>query len=143
MALVLDTGVLYAALDASDPDHEACAKLLQEGQELFLIPAPVLVELDYWIRKFSSAQVWLRFCEDVGAGAYTIVPLDATLLLEAAGLQARYADLPLGLVDAAVFATCESLGERKVATLDRRHFSILRTREGAALDLLPARTSAG
>jgi uncharacterized protein len=140
MALVLDTGVLYAALDASDPDHRSCATLLEHGEEMLLIPAPVLVELDYWVRRFSSAQVWLSFCEEIRSGAYTVVPLDATLLLEAARLQARYADLPLGLVDAAVFATCESIGERKVATLDRRHFSILRTREGAALELLPDRT---
>jgi uncharacterized protein len=138
MALVLDTGVLYAALDASDPDHGRCAALLEQPIETLLIPAPVLVELDYWVRKFSSAQVWLSFCEDVGSGAYTVMPLDATLLLEAARLQAQYADLPLGVVDAAVFATCESIGERRVATLDRRHFSILRTRRGTALELLPA-----
>lgn len=142
MALVLDTGVLYAALDAEDPDHGSCAKLLRETEELLLIPAPVLVELDYWVRKFASSPVWLSFCEDVYSGAYTVVSLDATLLLEAARLQVRYDDLPLGLVDAAVFATCESIGERKVATLDHRHFSILRTREGASLDLLPTRMEA-
>lgn len=44
---------------------------------------------------------------------------------------------PLGFVDAAVFVACVALGEEKVATLDRRHFSVLRTEAGRALDLLP------
>lgn len=137
MALVLDTGVLYAALDDSDPDHERCRDLLAETSEQRVIPAAVLVELDYWVRKFASADVWLSFCEDVHAGAYTIHPLDATLLLRTAQLQRRYADFPLGLVDATVFCSCEALGERKVATLDRRHFSVLKTEDSRTLELLP------
>lgn len=32
------------------------------------------------------------------------------------------------MVDAAVIAVCERLGETKVATLDRRHFSVVRPR---------------
>ncbi len=40
----------------------------------------------------------------------------------------RYADLPLGLVDAAVIACAERNGGR-VLTLDRRHFGVV-AREG-------------
>lgn len=40
-------------------------------------------------------------------------------------------------MDAVVFETCEALGERKLASLDRRHFSVLRTRGGGPLELLP------
>lgn len=137
MALVLDTGVLYAALDTTDPDHERSAELLEGASERLVIPAPVLVELDYWVRKFASEDAWLAFCEDVHAGAYALYPFDASLLLSAAQLQAKYADLPLDLVDAVVFTTCETISERKVATLDRRHFTVLRTRDGKALEILP------
>ncbi len=137
MALVLDTGVLYAALDSEDPDHAECAALLEETDEQLVIPAPVLVELDYWVRKVANTDAWLSFCEDVVAGAYAIYALDQDLLLTAAQLEVRFADLSVGLVDAAVFSTCEALGESKVATLDRRHFSLLRTRDGKALDLVP------
>lgn len=137
MALVLDTGVLFAALDADEPAHDACEDLVRTMGEQLIIPAPVFVELDYWVRKAGTADAWLTFCEDVAAGAYTIYPLEPALLVAAAQLEARYADLPLGLVDAAVFAVCEAIGERKVATLDRRHFSILRTSEGRALELVP------
>lgn len=137
MALVLDTGVLYAALDETDRDHESCRDLLGDANEQLIIPVAVLVELEYWVRKFASPNEWLTFSEDVHAGSYMIYPVDATLLLRAAHLQARYADVPIGLVDATVFCTCEALGEEKVATLDRRHFSILRGDDGKSLTILP------
>jgi predicted nucleic acid-binding protein len=50
----------------------------------------------------------------------------------------RYADQDLGFVDSAVLAVVERLGEGKLATLDRRHFAVLRPLHVDALDLLPA-----
>ncbi len=47
MALILDTGPLYASLDRSDADYAACRKLIEEVDEPLVIPAPVLVEVDY------------------------------------------------------------------------------------------------
>lgn len=137
MALVLDTGVIYAALYQEDPDHEACAELLTGAHEQLVLAVPVLVELDYWVRRAASIDVWLAFCEDVAAGAYALWPLDGGLLLKAAELQSRFRDQPIGFVDSAVFVTCEALGEDKVATLDRRHFSVLRTEAGRSLRVVP------
>lgn len=137
MALVLDTGVVLAALDEGDPDHESCANLILESDEQLIVPDPVLVEVDYWLREKTTVDTWLAFCEDVYEGAYRLWPIDGRLTSKAAELQARFADQPIGFVDAAVFVTCEALGEDKVATLDRRHFSVLRTGEGRALRILP------
>jgi uncharacterized protein len=137
MALVLDTGVIYAALDENDRDHGACAKLISSTEEQLIVPQPVLVELDYWLRKNATTGAWRTFAEDLQTGAYMLWPADASLVLAAARLQTRFSDQSLGFVDAAVFCTCEILGETKVATLDYRHFSVLRGADGNALDLLP------
>lgn len=137
MALVLDTGVLYGALDTEDPDHDACRGLIEGSDELLVVPVLVLVELDYWVRKFATADAWLAFCEDVAAGAYALFGLDGMLLAKMAQLQVKYESLPLDATDACVFVTCEALGEKKAATLDRRHFALLRTESGEALRLLP------
>jgi predicted nucleic acid-binding protein len=137
MALVLDTGVIYAALDRGDPAHEPCISLIQGTREQPIIPDPVLVELDYWLGQAGSLDIWLQFGQDVAAGAYALWPMDSSLLNEVAALQHRFHDQPIGFVDAAVFSTCVALGEDKVATLDRRHFSVLRTQEGGALRILP------
>jgi uncharacterized protein len=138
MALVLDTGVIYAALNSNDPDHQSCASLIEGAEEQLVIPQPVLVEVDYWVRKHASVDVWLAFCQDIHAGAYTPWPADATLTLAAAEVQSRFSDQDLGFVDSAVFETCQALGEQKVATLDHRHFGVLRTANGKSLELLPA-----
>lgn len=54
-----------------------------------------------------------------------------------AALVGKYEDLRLGIVDALVVAACERFGETKLATLDRRHFSIIRPRHCEAFELLP------
>jgi predicted nucleic acid-binding protein len=135
--LVLDTGPLFAALDTDDPDHDRCANLVQRAREELVIPAPVLVELDYFVRKLLGVDVWGAFVEDIGDGAYRIDNVDERTLRRAADLERAYESLSLGLVDASVIATCERLGETKVATLDRRHFSVVRPNHCEALTLLP------
>ena len=49
----------------------------------------------------------------------------------------RYRDLPLGFVDAAVLTVVERLRETRLATLDHRHFAIVRPRHVPALRLVP------
>ena len=49
-----------------------------------------------------------------------------------------YADLKVGFVDCAVLAVTERLGEPKLATLDHRHFGVMRPRHVEALQLLPS-----
>lgn len=136
MALVLDTGPIVALLDADDPDHHRCVALADEHRDL-VVPSPVLVEVDYWVRKRLDIKVWRTFVEDLAGGAYRLESATVADVARAAELESQYDDLRLGFVDAAVIAVCERLGEDKVATLDRRHFSVVRPRHRATLHLLP------
>jgi predicted nucleic acid-binding protein len=52
-------------------------------------------------------------------------------------LMNQYADLPLGIVDASVIALAERHGLAEIATLDRRHFSVVRPRHVGNFTLLP------
>jgi hypothetical protein len=136
VTLVLDTGPIVAALNEQDPDHERCAALLAGAQDL-LVPSPVLVEVDHWLVKLAGARVWGDFVADINRGAYRVVnPTDADLT-RAAELESVYEDLDLGMVDACTVALCERLGETTVATLDRRHFSVVRPRHCTHLTILP------
>lgn len=45
--------------------------------------------------------------------------------------------MPLGAVDASVVAVAEWLGLAEIATVDRRHFSVVRPRHLDAFTLLP------
>jgi predicted nucleic acid-binding protein len=136
VTLIFDTGPIVAALNSRDPDHERCAVLVADTDDL-LIPAPVLVEVDYWLTKLGGAEVWADFVADVTDGAYRLAhPTDADLT-RAAELESAYHDLDLGFVDASIIALCERLNQTTVATLDRRHFSVVRPRHCSHLTLLP------
>lgn len=137
MALVLDTSVLLAALDASDPDHSRCAELIAGSNENLVVPALVLSELDYWCHERLTAAVWQSFLEDVLAGAYSVQSPTEADLNRCLELQRDYADLAVGVVDASILALVERFGETKVATLDHRHFATMRPGHLEALQLLP------
>lgn len=138
MALILDTGPLYAALDRHDADHAACRQLLEETQEPLVIPAPVLVEIDYLIHRSLSPGILVALLADIEDGAFDVAELVAADYSRIRELCDRYADSNIGFVDAAVLAVVERLGEPKLATLDHRHFGVLRPRHVDALELIPA-----
>ncbi len=137
MALVLDTGPLYASLDRRDAAHVACRQLLDAINEPLVIPAPVLVEVDYWTRKWLNPGVWVALLDDISEGAYAVEELTAEDYRRVRQLCDHYGDSDTGFVDAAVLATVERLNEPKLATLDHRHFGLLRPRHVDSLRLLP------
>lgn len=137
MALILDTGPLYASLDRSDRDYRACRALIEHANEPLVIPAPVLVEVDYWIHARLHPGVLVALLQDIESGAFRVedlVPRDYSRVRE---LCARYADSDIGFVDAAVMAVVERLDEPKLASLDHGHFGMIRPRHVDALTLLP------
>jgi predicted nucleic acid-binding protein len=135
VALIVDTGPLVALLDASDPDHTRCDALLQQAVELRVVPVCVLVEVEYMLRPWADA--FAALMAEFDGGGFELLDLPVRWLLRAGELVERYRDLPLGLVDATVIAATEMLGEPKVATLDHRHFSVVRPAHVEALAILP------
>lgn len=135
MALIIDTGPLVALLDATDPDHERCVTLIQGASEARIVPVCVLVEVEYQVRPWPAA--FPALLADFDNGGLELLDLPTRWLLRAGELLSRYQDLSLGLVDASVIAAAEMLDEPKVATLDQRHFSVVRPAHVEALSLLP------
>jgi uncharacterized protein len=138
MALILDTGPLYASLDRSDADHAACRALIESVNEPLVIPSPVLVEVDYWIQQRLHPGALVALVADIEDGAYAVEDLRPVDYRRVREICDRYADADVGFVDAAVLAVVERLDEPKLASLDHRHFGLLRPRHCDALALLPA-----
>ena len=137
MALICDTGVLYAAIDEYDAEHDACAALLTDPPAELAMPAPVLVELEWLVTSRMSFDQFDGFLESVEIGAIDVIALQASDYARVRELCRRYQDLPLALVDASVVALAERLGERLLATLDHRNFSVVRPRHVPAFTLVP------
>jgi uncharacterized protein len=110
---------------------------LSTATEDLMVPTTVLVEVDCWLVKLGGPGAWAQFVADVAGGAYRLLHPVENDLMRASELETIYRDLGIGLVDASVIALCERLGETKVATLDRRHFSAVRPRHCSALELRP------
>ena len=97
----------------------------------------MLVELDYFLTRGFGPDPMRRVLADAKANALTIEPLTASDYDRIGELMATYSDMHVGFVDAAVLAVVERLREPKLATLDHRHFSVMRPRHVEALELLP------
>jgi uncharacterized protein len=135
VALIVDTGPLVSLLDATDPDHERCTRLLQGTSERRVVPLLVLVEVEYLLRPWPAA--FAALLSEFAAGGFELLELPVQWLLRTGELLERYRDLSLGLVDASVVAATEMLDETKLATLDLRHFSVVRPAHVDGLTLLP------
>ena len=70
-------------------------------------------------------------------GDFTTVDLTVADFARMADLVVTYGSLPLGTTDASVVAVAERLKVAEVATLDRRHFTVVRPSHVNALTLLP------
>lgn len=138
--LICDTGPLVAAALSRDPDHHSCVELFTgmhlAGREMVL-PAPVVAEVGYPLGSRASASAESAFLRSLAAGDFRAIELTSADYSRMAELVDTYADLPLGTTDAAVVTLAERLEVNEVATLDRRHFTVVRTRRGTPLTLLP------
>ena len=132
-ALICDTGALIDYLVESAPDHERFREAIDQARARY-VPGLVLAEVDYFLREERRAmQV---FMQDLARGAFTYAPPTVGQLSRAMDVDRRYADLGLGVVDSSVVALAESLGIRRLATRDVRHFAAVRLRDGRSFDLV-------
>ncbi len=98
----------------------------------------MLVEFDHFASRQRDRHAVRALLHDIERGAYEVEDLLASDYRRVGELLNTYADLRVGFVDAAVLAVAERLREPKLATLDHRHFSVMRPRHVEALELLPA-----
>lgn len=135
--MIVDAGPLYAYVDADDAHHEPSLELLETHPGPLIVPVLVITEVAYLVGSRLGTEPEVRFLGDLAAGAFTVQPVAADDWLRIAELVARYRDLPLGTVDASVVASAERLGITEIATVDRRHFNVVRPRHVSGFTLLP------
>jgi uncharacterized protein len=108
----------------------------EAGTELF-VPATVVAEVGFLLNREAGPRVESLFLRSLADGDFKTVELTAPDYRRMADLVDQYADLPLGTTDASVIALAERLNVAEIATLDRRHFTVVRPNHVDALELLP------
>lgn len=136
--IIIDSGPLIAAFDRSDQHHDACTHLLRYTPGVLFVPPTVVAEVGYMItRQRFGSDIEASFLRTLADGTFTPLDLDATDYARMADLVEQYADLPLGSTDASVVALTERLRVERIATLDRRHFQVVKPQHCPAFELVP------
>ncbi len=137
MPAVIDTSAVLALVVASDPDHERVASAVSGERTVVTIPDPVVVETCQLLDRRIGPRAEAGFLRALAASGWRREQIDASDLARVAQLIERYSDARLGFVDAAVVAVAERLGARRIYTLDRRDFTLVRPRHAEAFEVLP------
>ena len=138
--IICDTGPLVAAALTDEPDNYACNELFagfhMAGRRI-LVPGTVVAETGYLLNRKAGPRSEAFFLRALAEGTFESVELTTVDFARMADLVTQYADLPLGTTDASVIAIAERLDITEVATLDKRHFTVVRPAHVNALTLLP------
>ncbi len=135
--LIVDAGPLYAAAARGDRNHRRCVELLYWASGPLLVPALVVTEVGYLLADRIGPHAELEFTRSIAAGELIVEPVLDSEWSRIAQLTEQYLDLPLGVVDASVIALAERHRVEVIATLDHRHFTVVKPRHAAALRLVP------
>lgn len=135
MIVIVDSGPLLSTANDADPDHNACVDFLTRGDVEMVIPALCVAEVCYLLGQRHGAEVEARFVS--GLADFRVQAPEPEDWPQIAALVRSYGDLPIGATDASVAVLADRLKTKRVATLDRRHFSVIRSRDGSAFELYP------
>ena len=127
--VLVDTGPLVAILSRHDEHHDACVDALRDMPGPLLSCWPVITEAAWLLRKFPRAvQQLLR---SIDGGFLELLPLAGSEAEAIAVLMKRYEDIRPQLADLTLVYLANREKIDAIFTLDRRDFSIYRTRREA------------
>ncbi|MFN8224393.1 MAG: PIN domain-containing protein [Gaiellales bacterium] len=135
--LVVDSGPLVAAALSRDRNHTRCVELLMSAERPLIVPTLVVTEVAYFLGERLGQHAERSFVGALRDGELEVEPIapgDWDRIYE---LLDEYDGLGLGVVDASILALMERLDLAVLATLDHRHFGVLRPAHRDALILLP------
>ena len=132
---VADTGPLVAIVRKREKAYKKCVAALKELRPPLLTCWPVLTEAAWLLAGEPGGIKALGGL--VQSGAVRIIELDDQALHWIVAFLERYASIGAQMADAAVMYIAEREGIDTVFTLDHRDFSVYRTTDGRALDIVP------
>ncbi len=138
MTLICDAAPLVALADAAEPRRDEILRLLRKEPGELILPAPVAAEVDYMLGVRLGQAARRAFLEDLAARRYEVACLTPGDYATVAALDARYADLELGLADCAVVVLAARFATTRLLTFDERDFRPLESLGGGPFRLLPA-----
>lgn len=134
--ILLDTGVIVAALNQRDPDHVRVVEWLVPVRASWFTTEGVLVEASHLLRKTPSAVA--RVVQFVAALRCAVMPLSPSRLARAVEIVEAHHSLRLDLVDAVLCALSEETENRRTGFPRSPRFAGRATAWSAAFSREPA-----
>ncbi len=134
--VIVDTSALLAFFDASEPDHDTVSAVLATADVLVVSPY-VVAELDYLVATRHGVDDELAVLDELGGGAWDLAVFDEEGIRRAREVIASYRDQEIGVADASIVVLAARYRTHAIASLDHRHFDVLRPLDGAHFDVLP------
>lgn len=134
--IIIDTSALYALLREEDLWCRAVFSALKD-EEVRVVSPYVVAELDHLFLSRYGVHAELQVLAELASGNYELPLMSDRDLLACSTVIQRYADHAIGVTDASLVVLADRYGTDRICTLDRRHFSILRTLDGSPFTLLP------
>ena len=138
MTLLIDAGPLVALADSDEPQRDAILEALVDEPGALVIPAPTTAEIDYLLGQRFGAAARRAFVSDLAAGRFSVAGLERADYLTVLDLEARYADLDLGLADCALITLAARYQTTRILSFDERHLRAVTPLHGDAFVILPA-----
>lgn len=129
MKILVDTTPVVAAANKRDRAHKLALTAMGKLRRDAVIPSPVLAEADHLIRDRVGDAAARGFLRAIARGTHEVAYLTSELMRRAVELDAKYADLSLGFVDACLMAIAER-HQMPIFTFDFTDFRATESAEG-------------
>jgi predicted nucleic acid-binding protein len=137
MPILIDSSILFAYVFRKDARHRLASDFLRQlDDDIQIVPAPILTAVFY----LTSVRINYLRAVDLFAAvqrAFRIENLTTEDMNRMEAIMREYASAELDFADTAIMAVAERLNITRVATFDRRDFSIFRPTHCEYLELLP------
>jgi len=137
LTLLVDAAPAVALADAGEPRREVVQAALSDEPGALVVPAPTTAEIDYMLGERFGAPARRAFLADLAAGRFAVAALEREDYQRVIDLEARYADLGLGLADCALIVLAARYRTTRILSFDERHFRAVRPLYGDAFTILP------
>ena len=135
--MVADTSGLVALFNRAEPTHAAVVAAVRAAGTPLVVSPFVIAEVDYLVAKRVGARAALAVLRELASGAYVLPALEEGDVRVAADVAERYLDQAIGVADASIVVLADRYATRRVLTLDRRRFEVLRAADGARFEIRP------
>ena len=137
MAVLLDSGFLFASLNASESEHQATIRVLENIREPIVLPIPAITENAYLLARDINNEAAADFIASLAATELTLEIPRQEDYSRSAEILRQYSDAKLDFVDTMIVAIAERLNITRVLTLDRRDFQLIRPMHCSGFEILP------